>query len=57
MPRFNFEILSAARTVHDHHGMIFVDCGAAARFATEMAAELSTIRPELNDQGLRGDDG
>lgn len=49
MPRFNFDLVGA-RTVHDRHGMIFVDCGAAARFATELATELSTIRPELNDQ-------
>jgi hypothetical protein len=48
MPRFIFDLVGARR-VRDHHGMIFVDCASAARFATELAAELSDIRPELND--------
>jgi hypothetical protein len=48
MPRFNFDLLGA-RTVHDPNGMVFADCEAAARFANELANELSVLRPELNE--------
>jgi hypothetical protein len=48
MPRFNFDLVGS-RTVHDRYGLLFADCQAAARFADGMAAELSTVRPELRD--------
>jgi hypothetical protein len=46
MPRFNFDLVGAC-AVHDRHGLIFADCQVAARFADDLAAELSIIRPEL----------
>jgi hypothetical protein len=48
MPRFNFDLVGV-RSVRDYQGMIFADYAVAARVATELAAELSAIRPELND--------
>lgn len=48
MPRFNFDLVGV-HSVRDHQGMIFADCAVAARFATELAAELGAVRPELND--------
>jgi hypothetical protein len=49
MPRFNFDLVGAC-TVRDRHGLIFVDCGLAGRFADELAAELGVIRPELRNK-------
>jgi hypothetical protein len=48
MPRFNFDLVGAC-AVQDRHGLIFADCRLAARFADELAAELSVIRPELRN--------
>lgn len=48
MPRFNFDLVGAC-AVHDRHGLIFADCRLAGRFADELAAELSVIRPELRN--------
>jgi hypothetical protein len=39
--------------VHDPQGMIFADCQVPARFADEMAAELSVLRPELFEAAAR----
>jgi hypothetical protein len=47
MPRFNFDLIGS-RVVHDHRGMLFEDCKAAARFAEELATELGVARPELH---------
>jgi hypothetical protein len=50
MPRFNFDLFwPGAHMVHDHQGMIFADCRAAAHFADELAADLCMVRPELRD--------
>jgi hypothetical protein len=46
MPRFSFDLVGAC-AVYDRHGLIFADCRLAARFADELAAELSILRPEL----------
>ena len=46
MPRFNFDVVGI-RTVADHNGLIFADCQVAARFADNLAAELSILRPDL----------
>jgi hypothetical protein len=48
MPRFNFDLVGAC-AVQDRHGLIFADRRRAARFADELAAELSIIRPELRN--------
>lgn len=49
MPRYNFDLVGT-RTVHDHHGLLFADCQMAARFAENLAAELSVIRPDICDR-------
>jgi hypothetical protein len=50
MPRFNFDLIRpGAGAVHDHQGMIFADCRAAAHFAEGLAADLGMVRPELRD--------
>jgi hypothetical protein len=46
MPRFNFDLVGP-RPVPDRQGMIFQDCHVAGRFADELAADLSTVRPDL----------
>jgi hypothetical protein len=51
MPRFNFDLFwPGTGAVHDHQGMIFADCRAAAHFAEGMAADLGMVRPELRDE-------
>jgi hypothetical protein len=46
MPRFNFDLVGP-RPVPDRQGMVFEDCRLAVRFANELAADLSAVRPEL----------
>ena len=46
MPRFNFDLVGSC-AVQDRHGLVFADYEVAARFADELAAELSINRPEL----------
>jgi hypothetical protein len=46
MPRFNFDLVGSC-AVKDRHGLVFANYEVAARFADELAAELSIIRPEL----------
>jgi hypothetical protein len=55
MPRFNFDLIGS-RVVHDHRGMLFEDCKAAARFAEELATELGVAPTGIARKSFRGND-